>query len=61
MGKTKKGKKFAVHKQNICLADDIKNSQFEQGSKERKKTGRKKETEEDEVRILIYRKLLLIR
>lgn len=49
MGKTKKGKKFSVHKQNISLADDITNCQFEQGSKIRKKTGRKKETEEDEV------------
>lgn len=48
MGKTKKGKKFSVHKQNISLADDITNCQFEQGSKIRKKTGRKKETEEDE-------------
>ncbi|KAL1449975.1 hypothetical protein WDU94_002440 [Cyamophila willieti] len=48
MGKMKKPKKHTVHKQKITLEEDITAGQFEQGHKARQKTGRKKETAEDE-------------
>lgn len=48
MGKLKKTKKSAVHKQKISLEEDISSHKFEKGHKVREKNIRKKETEEDE-------------
>ncbi|KAI5694278.1 hypothetical protein M8J76_014894 [Diaphorina citri] len=48
MGKIKKAKKHAVHKQKVSLEEDISSGKFETGMKGRQKPGRRKETEDDE-------------